>query len=186
MSFEVFSQTALIWFSKFCAQVVFYVCILLKIKAISSSLASVFSTSNPSPRWTGTVLVQAIACRLFGVKPLPEPMLIYCQLDPWQKTSLKFESKYEIFIHENAFETVSAKGRPFCPGEMSLIFFTKFTQAICLREQGRRWHRTGNEPLPKPMLTSQMDLRNKIQAKLSENARHFSQSNIFRNVFCKR
>ena len=27
------------------------------------------------------ILVQVMACRLFGAKPLPEPMLAYCQLD---------------------------------------------------------------------------------------------------------
>ena len=32
--------------------------------------------------WTGSALVQVMACRLFGAKPLPEPMLEYCQLDP--------------------------------------------------------------------------------------------------------
>ena len=29
----------------------------------------------------GTTLVQVTACRLFGAKPPPEPILIYCQLD---------------------------------------------------------------------------------------------------------
>ena len=30
-----------------------------------------------------------MACRLVGAKPLPEPMLTYCQLDPWEQTSVK-------------------------------------------------------------------------------------------------
>ena len=47
--------------------------------------------------WTGTALVQVMACRLFGAKPLPEPMLTYCQLDPKKQTSVKFESQYKIF-----------------------------------------------------------------------------------------
>ena len=33
-------------------------------------------------QWTGQTLVQVMACRLFGVKPLPEPMMTYWQLDP--------------------------------------------------------------------------------------------------------
>ena len=41
-------------------------------------------------RWTGSALVQVMACPLFGAKPLPEPMLIYCQLDPEKQTSVKF------------------------------------------------------------------------------------------------
>ena len=31
-------------------------------------------------------------------------MLTDCQLDPWEHTSVKFESKYKIFVRENAFE----------------------------------------------------------------------------------
>ena len=32
-------------------------------------------------QWLGPALVQAMACRLFGTKPFPEPMLTCCQLD---------------------------------------------------------------------------------------------------------
>ena len=35
-------------------------------------------------------LVQIMAYHMFGAKPLCEPMLIYCQLDPWESTSVKF------------------------------------------------------------------------------------------------
>ena len=45
--------------------------------------------SNSSPpsaaymrRWIGSALVQIMACRLFGAKPLSKPMLGYHQLDP--------------------------------------------------------------------------------------------------------
>ena len=41
----------------------------------------------PQPR---TALVEIMACRLFGAKPLSEPMLEYCQFDPWEQTSVKF------------------------------------------------------------------------------------------------
>ena len=34
--------------------------------------------------WTGSSLVQVMACRLFGAKPLPEPMLTYCQFVPFR------------------------------------------------------------------------------------------------------
>ena len=33
-------------------------------------------------KWTGSVLLQIMGCRLFGAKPLPELMLAYGQLDP--------------------------------------------------------------------------------------------------------
>ena len=32
-------------------------------------------------QWIGSALVQIMACRLFGAKPSPEPMLVYCQQD---------------------------------------------------------------------------------------------------------
>ena len=47
-----------------------------------------------------------MGCRLFGAKPLPEPMLTYYQLDSSEQTSLKFEAKYKKIAHENALENV--------------------------------------------------------------------------------
>ena len=45
----------------------------------------IFNSATPSAgymrQWTGSALVQIMACRLFETKPLPEPMLTYCQLD---------------------------------------------------------------------------------------------------------
>ena len=43
---------------------------------------------------------------MFGNKPLIEPMLTYFQLNASGQTSVKFWSKYKIFINENAFENV--------------------------------------------------------------------------------
>ena len=40
-------------------------------------------------RWTGSALVKKMACPLFGAKPLSEPMLGFCQLDPKEQTSVK-------------------------------------------------------------------------------------------------
>ena len=34
------------------------------------------------PQWTGSAVVQIMACRLSGAEPLHEAMLTYCQLDP--------------------------------------------------------------------------------------------------------
>ena len=62
-----------------------------------------YSTPHPHPyshpsaayirRRTGPALVQVMARRLFGAKPSPETVLVYCRLDP----SVKIESKYNIF-----------------------------------------------------------------------------------------
>ena len=52
---------------------------------LTSCKHSLFNSSPPSDiymcQWIGLVLVQIMACRLFGAKPLSEPMLGYCQLD---------------------------------------------------------------------------------------------------------
>ena len=39
-----------------------------------------------------------IMYRLFVAKPWPEPMLLCNILGSWQKTSVKFESKYDNFL----------------------------------------------------------------------------------------
>ena len=43
--------------------------------------------------WTGSALFQETACRLFGAKPLPKPVLIYGQLAIQEQTSVQIESK---------------------------------------------------------------------------------------------
>ena len=47
---------------------------------------SYFNSSTPRAaymrQWIGSALVQIMACRLFGAKPLSKPMLGFSQLDP--------------------------------------------------------------------------------------------------------
>ena len=47
-----------------------------------------------------------MACRLFGAKSLPKPMLAYRQLDPREQVSVKFESDFIIFMPENKYENI--------------------------------------------------------------------------------
>ena len=47
-----------------------------------------------------------MACRLFGTKPLPEPKLPYCQLDPKDQIQWNSNQNSYIFIDENVFENV--------------------------------------------------------------------------------
>ena len=48
-----------------------------------------------------------MACLLFGARPLPDPVLIYCQLDPQEQTSVNIRIKmHTFFINEKAFENV--------------------------------------------------------------------------------
>ena len=68
--------------------------------------------------WSALFL-QLMACCLFGIKPLPEPMLTYCYLHPQEQISVKFETNINIFIKKNPFEHVVCKvlsilSRPHC------------------------------------------------------------------------
>ena len=59
-------------------------------------------------------LAKVMVCCVLGSKPLPEPMLIYCQFNPSKQNSLKFESNTRILTQENALKMLSAKWWPFC------------------------------------------------------------------------
>ena len=73
-------------------------------------------------QWTGLALVQVMACHLFGTKPLPEPMLAYCQLDSWKQISVKFESKFYHFHSSNyIWDHCLPKWQLFCPEGVELI-----------------------------------------------------------------
>ena len=41
-------------------------------------------------QWMRSSLVEVMVCHLCGAKPLVEPVLANCQLDPWQHTLVKF------------------------------------------------------------------------------------------------
>ena len=87
----------------------------------AAQLISVINSSSPSTpyirQWNGWSLVQVMACRLFGAKPLPKPMLLYCQLDSWEQVSVKFESEFCYFHSIKCIlKWCLPKWRPFCPG----------------------------------------------------------------------
>ena len=63
-----------------------------------------------------------MACPLFGAKPLSKPMLVYCQLDPWEQTSVKFQSTYKAF---QSWKYRLRNGGHFVQGEMS------YTDSAC-------------------------------------------------------
>ena len=76
-------------------------------------------------------LVQIMACRLFGAKPLSEPMLPCCQLDHEDHISVKFYSNSKVLIHENAVENVVCKmaaivSRSQCVNRIEELFFFNF------------------------------------------------------------
>ena len=61
-------------------------------------------------QWIGSVLVlvQILACHLFGTKPLSKPMLGYWQLEP-QELQWQFDKNTQEFINENASENIVCK-----------------------------------------------------------------------------
>ena len=71
----------------------------------------------------GSALVQIMACRLFGTKPLSKPVLEDCQLDSWEGTNV---SEILIKIQNFSFTKMHlkipfAKWRPFCVGGDELM-----------------------------------------------------------------
>ena len=67
-------------------------------------------------QWTGPALVQVMACHLFGDKPLPEPMLSYCQLDSWEQISLNLKLEfYNFHSRKCIWNCRLPKWWPFCP-----------------------------------------------------------------------
>ena len=60
-----------------------------------------------------------MACRLLGATPSLEPIVDYCQLDPWEQISVNSNRNSIIFIQENAFENIVCQnGSHFVQGEI--------------------------------------------------------------------
>ena len=55
--------------------------------------------------WTGSALIQIMACRLDGTNPLSEPMLTISQLDPKKYISMKFYLKFKYFYSRKCVST---------------------------------------------------------------------------------
>ena len=92
--------------------------------------------------WIGSALVQIMACRLSGAKPLSEPMLTYCRLEPKEHISIEFYLKFEKFHSWNPFEHVVREIRPFYPGgrwvnNISAISYRATTDNISLWDWDR-------------------------------------------------
>ena len=61
------------------------------------------------------ILLQKMACRLFGAKPLSEPMLPCYQLDPNEHIPMKFYLKFKRFLWRKCIEKCRLSvWRPFC------------------------------------------------------------------------
>ena len=65
-----------------------------------------------------------MACRLFGTKPLSEPMLKYCWLGPLRTKFSEFLIEIHIFLFNKMRLNMSGKRRPLCFGLNVLITWT--------------------------------------------------------------
>ena len=66
-----------------------------------------------------SALVQVMAWHLFGAKPLPEPILTYCQHGPMHiknKLLLNINQITKDLLKKMHFNMSSAECLPFCPG----------------------------------------------------------------------
>ena len=105
-------------------------CTEFKPCMISSNINSSPPSAAHMHQWTGSALVQIIACRLLVAKPLPEPMLPYWQLYSWEQISVKFESEfYHLHSRKYIWKCRLPEWRPFCPGGDGLM------KAPCLDRQ---------------------------------------------------
>ena len=78
-----------------------------------------------------------MACRLAGAKPLSEPMLEYCEFDPWEQTSMKLQSKF-IHFHSRKSKIVwkiaAILSRPQCVEQDFYSFITEVQQGSKAQE----------------------------------------------------
>ena len=106
----------------------------------------------------GSALVQIMACRQFGAKPLSKPLLDYYQLDPWEQSSGKFQSKYKTLQSQKCIWKYRLRnGRHFVQGGISYkqwhwsnhkmvysscgVSHFPLVPHICVREYGLHWFR---------------------------------------------
>ena len=71
-------------------------------KSHTKVLTDFVNSSPPSDayirQWTGSALIQIMACRLFGAKPLSKPMHGYWQLDPKEQSQWNFNQNSNMSI----------------------------------------------------------------------------------------
>ena len=66
-----------------------------------------------------------------------EPMIIYIELDPWDQTAMKFESKHKN-IQDTAFEYVACKMGSFYP-ECNVLLHCGQVMPYDDTNQGQPW-----------------------------------------------
>ena len=124
-----------------------------------------------------SILIQVIDCYSFGTRPLPEPILVYCQFDHWEQTSNKFKHRLQNFSHFKASLCVNHWGR---------------VTHICVSKIGHYWFRQSLVTCSVPRhyqnqwwIIINWTLRNKLHWNFTQNCNIFIQENAFENIVWK-
>ena len=76
-----------------------------------------------------------MACRLLEAKPLPEPLLYYCQLDPWEQTNLNQNTKLFTWSLRNGSHFFQGGGL-----KETVYGICQYTEIIILLFACRIWY----------------------------------------------
>ena len=91
-------------------------------------------------QWTGSSLVQVMDCHLIETKPLPEPMLAYCQLNSWKQISVKFKMEsYHFHSRKFIWKCRLPKWLPFCPGGDELSHYLSMVNSLPIEFSYKHW-----------------------------------------------
>ena len=114
------------WFISFKCHYANWVVVIIEIWCLpwKFTATSALTSSRPSVacmrQWIESALVQIKACRLFDTKTLSKPIPGHCQWDPYEQTSVEFESKYKTFHSWKCmWKRRLRNGGHFVQGEMS-------------------------------------------------------------------
>ena len=125
-----------------------------------------------------------MACHLFSTKPLSEPILVSCLLDPWVQISVTFESEYNHFTAENQFENVVCK-----MATIVILTHLPLVPHICGSELGQLWFiywlvawSAPSHYLNQCWSYVNWGLRNNLQWHFNRYSYFFIQRNAFENV----
>ena len=104
-------------------------CTIQQYQIFSGVLYNSLKSSNANMRHqTRPPLVQIMVCRLFGPRPLSEPMLKYCHIDPKGYISMTFFLNWQkIYLKMS-----SVKWRSYCLG-FNTIIYIMLTKNFCTR-----------------------------------------------------
>ena len=87
------------------------------------------------PQWAVPPSIQIMVCRLLGAKPLSKPLLVYKEIDPWDKAQRKLDELYGILYKKMHLKMSSAMSWPFWPGFTVLKIYIGNTFLNCRTQE---------------------------------------------------